>query len=504
MMNGMRATAIIAIAIAATLAGSSTVVAATDEPSTLLAKHAAFVGWSGADGTVRSWRLSGAGFRSVRRGEAFRTTISTNDSISYDNGFTGRVFWTANENGNVATVYDEAAKRAASQSALFFEETATLRGIAHGTTTQAGATYPVVRVIPPGGVPIDLAIDPTTGAYESATIDPGNDETTFDIDAYADLEAGKKFIAAYHVGRGKSRVATKIESNVAISDDELHPPKSRQTWSFADGDSVPIDPVLHTAIVGGGGRAILIRASFDGNEGTFLFDSGAASIVVSDRFAKNLELKDLGETGFSGVAGNRIAARTALVKTIAFGKSTLSNSIVTVAPSQSTGTLDGIIGYDVLAGAIVDVDLVSKTATFLDPARFTPTPPKDAYAFDVDVSTGQPRVRATLSGSPFSPIVDTGDDFLVVASETFRRDHASFVDQRAILGGVDGRSEILPCSRIGNMSVGPVRYEHVLTCFGSDREWGSKGGLVGFDFLRHFNWTFDYPDGKLVLTPNGR
>jgi len=33
---------------------------------------------------------------------------------------------------------------------------------------------------------------------------------------------------------------------------------------------------------------------------------------------------------------------------------------------------------------------------------------------------------------------------------------------------------------------------------------GHRGGLLGYDVLKHFNWTFDLPQNSLVLTPNGR
>ncbi len=54
------------------------------------------------------------------------------------------------------------------------------------------------------------------------------------------------------------------------------------------------------------------------------------------------------------------------------------------------------------------------------------------------------------------------------------------------------------------MKVGPYRYTLALTCFASASVFGETGGLIGFDFMRHFNWTFDYPEAKLVLTPNGK
>ena len=43
-----------------------------------------------------------------------------------------------------------------------------------------------------------------------------------------------------------------------------------------------------------------------------------------------------------------------------------------------------------------------------------------------------------------------------------------------------------------------------LTCLGSERVFGRDGGLIGFDFVRHVDWTFDYSRSRLILAPNGR
>ena len=67
-------------------------------------------------------------------------------------------------------------------------------------TTELGATYAerrgltakpagVVRVTLTNGDPIDLYIDPATGAYLQATIDPGGSyETTIHVLSYADRQ----------------------------------------------------------------------------------------------------------------------------------------------------------------------------------------------------------------------------------------------------------------------------------------------------------------------------
>jgi hypothetical protein len=57
---------------------------------------------------------------------------------------------------------------------------------------------------------------------------------------------------------------------------------------------------------------------------------------------------------------------------------------------------------------------------------------------------------------------------------------------------------------LNEIVIGPYKNQKVETCFGSAKVFGRDGGLIGFHFLKHFNWTFDYLESKLVLTPNGK
>ena len=70
-----------------------------------------------------------------------------------------------------------------------------------------------------------------------------------------------------------------------------------------------------------------------------------------------------------------------------------------------------------------------------------------------------------------------------------------------MISGVGGGSGSLDsCGAAQSMRIGPIAYEHVPFCFHA-LEVGSDG-LLGFDFFKNFAWTFDYPDGKIVITPN--
>jgi hypothetical protein len=208
------------------------------------------------------------------------------------------------------------------------------------------------------------------------------------------------------------------------------------------------------------------------------------------------------------VNGRAIDASWVKVKDLALGNNVLHDVIVQKTKGgKNLDGIDGILGYDVLAHALIDVDLAAGKMTILDPAQFAPSVAKGAVAFPVDLETRQPAVHVTVGGNvEAQPMFDTGDDFFVLLSDDLRSSGkiVSLQSTSVIFTGVDGSgAHSVSCSKLTLISVGPIRYENSNVCFGDPNVFGPNGGLIGFDFLRHFNWTFDYPDGKLILTPNG-
>jgi len=525
---------------------------AADDGNALLAKHRAFVGWTFGDGTFTSlrsttkWhpkakatpspdatpladatpspddtRTAAVDFTtvSVQRGALYRSTNAT-ASVSNDNGFTGRVFWDANENGFVVTVLGDRARRALSFNMIDDEAISTLPGTLRGSEKLGDTDVQIVRVKPDQGSPVDLYVD-ATGAYRRFVISPdsANQKTTVNIDRYIEALPGKKVVGEYHYGSAGSYVVEKVEANVPVADADLQPPPPRATWTFGEPAPVPIEIIKHSSIVGeGGGRAVQVRASINGHEGTFLLDSGASELLLFSPFADSLGLKRLGGSGYSGVNGGFVRSDIVRIDELKVGNNTLHDVIAARSRGGSFMGVDGILGYDFLARALIDVDTAGHTMMILDPAKYEATIEKTATAFPVDLTTRQPGIQITVgNGAVAHPIFDTGDDFLVLLSDTMRQsgkiaalsatikyNNGMEREQRITFGGVDGgASQSAPCVRLTKMMVGPYPYENGEVCFGSARVFGEDGGLVGFDFLRHFNWTFDYTHGRLILTPNG-
>ncbi|HYZ16427.1 MAG TPA: retropepsin-like aspartic protease, partial [Candidatus Acidoferrum sp.] len=331
----------------------------------LLAKHRAYVGWAGGDGTVKTVRASGEArrgdtvvstFEELRLGVIYRRSGSTRLG-SYEDGFTGRVFWQSNENGFTVQTVGETVKYLVSRIALANEFVSALPGSVRREETVNGVRTSVVRVVPESGLPIDLSIDPQTGALRRYVIDPdGKYETRVDVLDYTDLGEGKRVVSSWRYSGGKTVYRwTKVELNKDVTAEELHPPKQTATWTFGpQTETVPLEVTE---------KRIFVDALVNGHKGRFILDTGADGIAFTDTFARAAGAKRFGETRIRGIGGGA-RANVYHVDSITLGSSVLSNVVVMTGLDESiehSEHYDGLIGFDLLAGAIVDLNLDQST-----------------------------------------------------------------------------------------------------------------------------------------------
>jgi predicted aspartyl protease len=477
---------------------------AADDPRALLARHAEYVGRP--QGLVLTYRAGEAQEVTYRRAGLYHA-IWRGEGVSSESGFDRRAYWRSNENGYSVAERGEAARLRVTGNALdagVFGESADVRD--RGAQTVDGKSVRTVRVTPHGGVPADVALDPTTGAYVAYTFEPDDRfrRSTTHVLGYREIAPGVRVPEAYRYSEGERYQL--LDGRVRpVADEELHPPAPVPQWSFGN-DTPRIEIEGSRKELGG----VYLHATVNGHPGRFLLDSGASQILLFRPFADTIGLTMLGQTAYSGVAGRSVSARYARAQTIAFGDNTLSNVVVAVSDGNRVlaglPRADGLLGYDVLAGAVVHVDLIHETIAFGDPAAVEPVLGKDAYAFPVNLADNTPEVAVDLGSVTTRATVDTGNSGFIALS-----DNLSTSGRLVALGGptsyvvgVDGVvDEPDPCYRLHEVAIGPYRYQNSFVCLGKERVFGRDGGLIGLDFLHHFNWTFDYTRSRVVLTPNG-
>jgi hypothetical protein len=483
------------VALGATLVPALALSAAGDaQAETLLAKHRTFVGWQFGDGTFRSMRITG----DVTDEKGTKTDsfvllslgLLSNDSntllkrgnVTESFGFTGNLFWETDYNGFTNPVYGDYAKFLASFAMLLHEGTTGLPGTFAGTKTVDGKSTGVVRVTLKNGDPMDLYVDPITGAYVEATIDPdGGYETTYHIRSYQDVLPGKKMIASYTVDDDKAVHAyTKFEPNIAVSAGDLHPPAPIASWTFGNTTPFPFT-MTHDRM--------LVDATVNGVKGRFVLDTGADSIVIDDHFAERAHLPVMNSSDSGHMLYGEVKTRLRKVDAITFGTSTLHN---VVAFSQDFKKLeygdirdnDGLIGYDLFAGAIVKLNVFDSTMAVLDPA--TDLSAEKGLPILVDLSQDIPIIPMTLDKTiPVNAALDTGSPGIIFfGPDLIAKRHFKVFDG---------------CANINILAIGPIVYTSESACqFGMAADYM----LLGFDFLKHFDFVFDYPHGRMFIRPN--
>jgi len=511
----------------------------TDDAAALLARHKAFMGWANGDRTLTSFRetivLADAtpaidatppaaashasvepfGSRRgrteiVRRGLLYRESAFGYDRPLGDAGFTGRLFWRSNENGFTVTVRAHAASTELTRDVIEAEAFGDTAAALQAPVTFDGVKASVVRITPPGGVPADLYLgdDGALLGYALSPDDPAERELIHDV-SYGEFAPNKRYVNALRYGSSARlyRVVN-FQANAAIADADLHPPAPRATWTFGEPSTVPITIRREAEVVSG---AVYVDATLNGHTGRFLIDSGSYGILLSDRFARIASVKDVGRSSFTGLNRNVVNATEVQIATLAIGGNTLHDVIAQRAAPQSDrdereqSVSDGILGFDVLATALVDVDLAKAKLTVLDPQQNEPVTKEGANAFPVDLSDFLPAVPIKLQNETLSHVyLDTGNTFFVILPQAMQKRHVgTFIDRENFVG-VDGVSEYpATCVRFDEIQVGPIHYKGAPSCFAPNEAFGRSSGLIGFDFLRHFNWTFDYTHSQIVLTPNG-
>jgi hypothetical protein len=463
----------------------------------LLAKHRAFVGWQFGDGTFKTMRITGTmvnekgekaeRFVAVYAGLIYQTTSTwlQKDNITEHDGFTGKLFWYSSMNGFTTPVYEDLAKYLASFTVLLQEGASELPARFVKEASVDGKTAEVVRVTLYDGDPIDCYVDPDTGAFLQAVIDPdGAYESMVHILGYQEIAPRKKMIASYRFGDDKDVLRNDtVEPNVVVTPDDFHPPTPTATWTFGDGNAVPITLK---------GARILVDATVNGVKGRFILDTGSDGIVLDDQFADRAKVTALRVNGEAETMSGTIPTRVRSADTIGIGGATLHNTLVFSQDFRRSdyrgldwAGYDGLIGYDLFAGAIVKLDIYGSKLTIADPASDTSS--QTGVPLLVDLSDGIPAIPMTYAKRiAVNAILDTGSPGTALIRRDVLRNHHISTSH---------------CGSVESLTIGPITYMSPTQCTWG-LPFGTKDVLLGLDFLRHFDYVFDYPHGRMFMTPN--
>ncbi len=132
-----------------------------------------------------------------------------------------------------------------------------------------------------------------------------------------------------------------------------------------------------------------------------------------------------------------------------------------------------------------------------------PSPPSPKGVIKIPFHPGSPVLVSTRinDAGPLTLILDTGADrTLVRASALQKLGIANENATRVLLKGVTGESDVdalwVNTVEVGETKVGP------LLILAHDADLKGADGLLGRDFLSHFNVSIDSKEGMVTLVPN--
>jgi hypothetical protein len=475
-----------------------------DDAGTLLAKHRAFVGWQLGDGTMRALRLerrlqSASGSIAedaveLHAGMLYRRDyVFTNQpQMPTSSGFTGNLFWSVSNHGVLAPVSGTQAQTLLAIDTLFSEGVAELPASVVGSAVIDGGSAAILNVTMRGAAPLQVYEDPTTGAFLRVVINPGQTgKLTYVIHSYLTIAPNKRIIGTWSVSDTDGTYSYVRMRQADVQAQDLRPPGAA-TWTFASNVPFPIHVTQ---------QRIYVDAAVNGVTGRFILDTGSQGIVVTDAFAERAGLPVIAHGSANGMSGEeRTLVRR--VDTIEVGGNTLSNLIVSSLPAlprsdeRRTPATDGFLGFDLFEGAIVVVNTAAQEMQLLDPEIGAPA--ATGIVLEPDFSDLTPVVRLRINDAiDVDARLDSGDSSLTLFSSAANT--AMLPTSLYDISGI-GYEETVACGTLASMRVGAMTFHNTGAC--RTPSLSEDRAIVGFDFMRHFDYIFDYPHGKITLIPH--
>ena len=246
----------------------------------------------------------------------------------------------------------------------------------------------------------------------------------------------------------------------------------------------------------------------DAEPAEFILDTGASISLLTPELAARLGIAPTATREARGAAGT-VTVALASVKSLALGQARLEDVPVAITDDLHRigaavgAAINGDIGYNVLKHFRLRIDyarsrlhLSRREPGAIDPGgvRFTLAHPEKPLVL----------VPARVNGrGPFQFALDTGASRTVIAPDLARSlGITSVADDPLTAGGGRVASSL---GWVDVLAVGTARVEHLTVAVAdflvmlSDAIGTRLDGIVGYNFLREFTVTIDYPAETLWL-----
>jgi len=259
---------------------------------------------------------------------------------------------------------------------------------------------------------------------------------------------------------------------------------------------------------------IFLQVRVDNSEPlVFILDSGFEESVLNKSTADKLGLKTSADRTEEAPGGEIELSYTDSITFNLTGVDIFENRVAVVPLDQLTQIIgrhfDGIIGHDLFARFVVELDYENKNAILYDPADYSKS--NEGICVPVTVENNEAFVFAVLKDENRGNV--TAKLKLDTGSVDFTGFNGSFVQAESLFTGsqkklpalgaaVGGNTENF-VTRLNEFSISDIKIENPVVGYSVDTLRGGDAGTLGGEFLSRFTVIFDYPHGEICFRQNG-
>jgi Aspartyl protease len=470
------------------------------------------------EGTISAYGFIGT-YKDVYAGLHSNDDFSSTTTLGPFTSGRGRLHgqrWRRDENG-VTNVLQDTVRADEGDALGFIGDTENPKNDVSllGEVTSPVSAY-VVQVKRKGLLGFWSFYDKKTGLLDRVEVGSPDDRYVYTYDDYR-LENGVRQAWHTHHSDGApfneydSRITSDTYGVALTADDIAIPPTRQGIVQFPAGKTrvdVPADLRVRTIPFGINMTFAdpYIRVTINGRGIDMRLDSTESGMVMDDQLAKEMGLTLSGPYEKDD-KGRWYPTRT-VVSTMSIGTLQMHDVAFALRPIHTqvgVKKIVGIIGYDVLANAVIEIDYVNQRVEAFDPAQFMP--PLGSVSTPVNIDDGIPFVSAQVGAS-------SGDNFLLDTTSPFTVIFPSFVRAHPDDVKDQGRGKAvsflfkdlgMKATELKSLTFGGARFQEWLAFeFDNidDFEGVTPDGVIGCDFLQYFNVYFDYGHHLVYLEPN--
>lgn len=261
---------------------------------------------------------------------------------------------------------------------------------------------------------------------------------------------------------------------------------------------------------------VLVQTSVNGSKPlAFILDTGAGGSVINETRAKDLGLKlERGSdatTGDGDVEASSVKNAEIKISSARLRDLTLTAIDLSGLEAGIGRRIDGILGHDVFARYVVEIDYVARSVKLHEPKAYRY--PGRSQPIPITIDDNRPFIRGIVTRPGAKPAegrfeFDTGQVSAVILGETFTTKNQLLPEKTVHLmtGAILAGRSSAQTGRIQGLRIGGFSIDHPVTNFvqgnRGEADTSDYAGQIGGEILRRFRVVIDYSRKHVILEPN--